>query len=81
MTWLTIKDPKIYDDVAELARRKGTSMTEVVRDLAARELETTRRPSYEEMLAYIHEIQDRVERENITFLTDDDLYDEDGLPK
>lgn len=81
MPMLTIKDPQVYENVRELANRKGLTMTAVVRELTQRELETTRRPTYEEKLQAIQEIQARVEEEGITFLTDDDLYDEDGLPK
>lgn len=81
MPMLTIKDPQVYENVRELAKRKGMTMTAVVRELAQRELETTHRPTYEEKLQAIREIQAKVEEEGITFLTDDDLYDEDGLPK
>lgn len=81
MPMLTIKDPQVYENVRELANRKGMTMTAVVRELARRELEATRRPTYEEKLQAIREIQAQVEAEGITFLTDDDLYDEDGLPK
>ena len=81
MPMLTIKDPQVYENVRELANRKGLTMTAVVRELTQRELENTRRPTYEEKLQAIREIQARVEEEGITFLTDDDLYDEDGLPK
>ena len=81
MPMLTIKDPQVYENVRELAKRKGMTMTAVVRELAQRVLETTRRPTYEEKLQAIREIQAQVEEEGITFLTDDDLYDEDGLPK
>ncbi|WP_299294794.1 type II toxin-antitoxin system VapB family antitoxin [uncultured Mobiluncus sp.] len=81
MPMLTIKDPQVYENVRELANRKGMTMTAVVRELAQREIETTRRPTYEEKLQAIREIQAQVEEEGITFLTDDDLYDEDGLPK
>lgn len=81
MPMLTIKDPQVYENVRELANRKGMTMTAVVRELAQRELEATRRPTYEEKLQAIREIQAQVEAEGITFLTDDDLYDEDGLPK
>lgn len=81
MPMLTIKDPQVYENVRELANRKGMTMTAVVRELTQRELETTRRPTYEEKLQAIREIQAQVEEEGITFLTDDDLYDENGLPK
>ena len=81
MPMLTIKDPQVYENVRELAKRKGLTTTAVARELAQRELETTRRPTYEEKLQAIREIQAQVEAEGITFLTDDDLYDEDGLPK
>lgn len=81
MPMLTIKDPQVYENVRELANRKGMTMTAVVRELAQRELETTRRPTYEEKLQAIHDLQEWAAFASGTWLTDDDLYDENGLPK
>lgn len=81
MPMLTIKDPQVYENVRELANRKGMTMTAVVRELAQRELETTRRPTYEEKLQAIHDLQEWAASTSGTWLTDDDLYDENGLPK
>ena len=81
MPMLTIKDPQVYENVRELAKRKGMTMTAVVRELAQRELETTRRPTYEEKLQAIHDLQEWAASASGTWLTDNDLYDENGLPK
>lgn len=81
MPMLTIKDPQVYENVRELANRKGLTMTAVVRELTQRELETTRRPTYEEKLQAIQDLQEWAASASSTWLTDDDLYDENGLPK
>ena len=81
MPMLTIKDPEIYAGVRELARRKGTTMTQVVREMTERELGESQKPTYAEKLAALHRIQDAFAASGIVPLTDDEIYDEDGLPK
>jgi antitoxin VapB len=81
---LNIKDPEVYRLAAELARRRGTSMTGAVRD-ALREAIEASQASREGMAERLLEIGRRARAEmdalGITPLTDDDLYDERGLPK
>jgi antitoxin VapB len=81
---LNIKDPEVYRLAAELARRRGTSMTGAVREALQEAVEASKR-SREGMAERLLEIgrQTRAEMDalGITPLTDDDLYDERGLPK
>lgn len=76
---LNIKDPEVYRLASELAGKRGISMTAAVRDaltdaLARREVEVQAR------IARIEEISLRSAARPEPFLTDDDLYDENGLP-
>jgi antitoxin VapB len=81
---LNIKDPEVYRLAAELARRRGTSMTGAVREALNEAIERSAK-SREGMAERLLEIgrQTRAEMDalGITPLTDDDLYDERGLPK
>jgi antitoxin VapB len=84
MPTLNIKDPEVYRLASELARRRGTSMTAVVRELleAATEEESRRREGrFERVMAIAEESAREIKEHGIVFLTDDDLYDEDGLPR
>jgi antitoxin VapB len=85
MPTLNIKDPEVYRLASELARRRGTSMTAVVRDALGEALEHTPDPSRAGIAEKLMEIGQRaaasMKREGFVPLTDDDLYDEEGLPK
>lgn len=86
MPTLNIKDPEVYRLAAQLAERRGTSMTGAVRDALREALDAPRkRPPRAEQLRIIAEIQERVRRsievQGDDFLTDGDLYDENGLPR
>jgi antitoxin VapB len=79
---LNIKDPEVYRLAAELARRRGTTMTGAVRDALEEAIEASRK-SREGVAERLLEIATKM-REEVgadEFLTDDDLYDERGLPK
>ena len=77
---MNIKDPEVRRLAKELAERRHTSLTDAVRQALVETLDRERadRAGIAERLmeigretaAYRHE-----------FLTDDDLYDENGLPK
>jgi antitoxin VapB len=77
---LNLKDPDVHRLAAELSRKRGVSMTAAVRDALAEALE--RREA---------EVQARIDRIMAAarasaarpepFLTDEDLYDENGLPR
>jgi hypothetical protein len=90
---LNIKDAETTRMVRELAELTGETQTEVVRKavqekLAAKRAEADierrrREMDYETTLAEIRKIQAEVRKhmKPSDFLTDDDLYDEWGLPK
>jgi antitoxin VapB len=94
---LNIKDAEATRLARELAELTGESQTEAVRtalrqrlerekdereNQAARTVEEKRR-EVEKALAEIQKIQEEVRRLGLAdnMLTDDDLYDENGLPK
>ena len=94
---LNIKDAETTRLVRELAELTGESQTEAVRTSlrerlqrekaeraahAARSAEQ-RRGEFEKALAEIQKIQEEIRRLGLAenMLTDDDLYDENGLPK
>jgi hypothetical protein len=94
---LNIKDAETTRLVRELAKMTGETQTEVVRkalrerlerekaeraSLDARTAEEKRR-EFEKVWAKIKKIQEDVRRRRLAenMLTDDDLYDENGLPK
>jgi hypothetical protein len=94
---LNIKDAETTRLVRELAKMTGETQTEVVRKALRERLErekaerasidarTTaqKRREFEKVWAKIKKIQDDVRRRGLAenMLTDDDLYDENGLPK
>ncbi|MGV3564048.1 MAG: type II toxin-antitoxin system VapB family antitoxin [Nocardioides sp.] len=81
MPTLNLKDPEVYRLARELAQRRGTSMTAAVRAALAEavEREPARAPraDLEQLLAIARRSAARPE----PYLTDDDLYDERGLPR
>ena len=77
---LNIKDPEVYELARELARRRGTSMTGAVRAALVETLERTRLTP-EEKIRRMEEIAQRSAAKPGGYLTDDDLYDEWGMPK
>lgn len=77
---LNIKDPEVYRLAAELARRRGTTMTGAVREALEEAIGASRR-SREGMSERLLEIGRRAAAKGGPYLTDDDLYDERGLPK
>jgi hypothetical protein len=94
---LNIKDAEATRLARELAKMTGETQTEAVRkalrerlerETAERRSNETRtaeekRREFEKVWAKIQKIQDRVRRRGFskTMLSDDDLYDEHGLPK
>jgi antitoxin VapB len=77
---LNIKDPKVYELAGELARRRATSMTGAVRQALTEALERTRLTP-EEKVRRMTETAKRAQAIEGPWLTDDDLYDEWGLPR
>jgi hypothetical protein len=83
---LNIKDPKTTALVTELAEITGRSKTEAIRLAVEAALAREKAAKQEEIAHKIARIRDIVARarqlvrpEDI--LTDDDIYDGDGLPK
>ncbi|ANI91730.1 type II toxin-antitoxin system VapB family antitoxin [Dietzia timorensis] len=78
MATLNIKDPRVHELATELARRRGTTATAVVRDALEKELDETPVPID---IKKIEALQQRARELNLAWYSDEDLYDEDGLPK
>jgi antitoxin VapB len=94
---LNIKDAEATRLVRELIELTGETQTEAVRNslrerlereraerqALAERTEKDRRREFEKVWAKIQKIQERVRRRGFAenMLTDDDLYDENGLPK
>lgn len=80
MPTLNIKDPEVYRLARELAERRHTSMTGAVRQAleAAVHAEDEKR---EGRLERLNEIARRAAAIDAPWLTDDDLYDDRGLPR
>ncbi|MGN6414329.1 type II toxin-antitoxin system VapB family antitoxin [Flexivirga sp.] len=84
MATLNIKDPEVHRMAHELATRRHTTATGAVRDALAKALaedDSATVPNGEEILEEIREIARRSAARPEPFLSDDDLYDENGLPK
>lgn len=80
MPTMNIKDPEVHRMAHELARRRGTSATGAVRD-ALREALERERTSRAGVADRLMEIGRRASLREGDFLTDDDLYDDRGLPR
>ena len=78
MATLNIKDPRVHELATELARRRGTTATAVVRDVLEKELDETPVPID---IKKIEALQQRARELDLAWYSDDDLYDENGLPK
>lgn len=86
---INIKDPQVHAMARELASRRGTSVTDAVRQALAAELQRTTHPSAEAQrasrLEAIRQIQARVAalpRRDARSSDElqNDLYDDHGLP-
>jgi antitoxin VapB len=94
---LNIKDAEATRLVRELIELTGETQTEAVRnslrerlerekaerEARAERTEEDRQREFEKVWAKIQKIQERIRRRGFAanMLTDDDLYDENGLPK
>lgn len=79
MPTLNIKDPEVYRLAAALAARRGTSMTGAVRQALEEAVEHDR-AARDGRVERILEIGRRSAARGGPIVTDDDLYDEHGLP-
>lgn len=90
---LNIKNPEAHRLAAELARRTGVSMTEVVTEALREKLRTLMQPEIEQkdqvekasliadLTTLAREIRDRVGVEALAVDVDSLLYDDRGLPR
>lgn len=79
---MNIKDPTIHAAAQRLARARGISMTEAVRQAIDEALERQRPVRDEAWVQRMLELARLVrEASDEPFLTDDDLYDDMGLPR
>jgi antitoxin VapB len=79
---MNIKDPQVRELARQLAARRGTSLTDAVRQALTEALEREQ-ASREGLAERLLEIGRRSREEFGVdmILTDDDLYDEHGLPR
>lgn len=78
---MNIKDPEVHAAAQRLARRRGVSLTEAVRQAVDEALgrDRTQDDGYvERLLDLARQVR---EASDEPYLTDEDLYDEDGLPR
>ncbi|MFN7107627.1 MAG: type II toxin-antitoxin system VapB family antitoxin [Brevundimonas sp.] len=81
-----IRKPEVAERLRELARLEGKSITDLVEDMVRERderLVARREAEIEAKLAAVEEIVAHFNSLPIIgpLLTDDDIYDEDGLPK
>ena len=84
MAGMNIKDPEVREAALRLAASRGISMTEAVRQALEEAVARDRQndPHFVERLLTIgREARLKMDRLGMTPLTDDDLYDENGLPR
>ena len=80
VTTMNIKDPEVRELAVQLAERRRTSITDAVRQ-ALRETLARDRANREGMAERLLAIGRRAAAKPGPVLTDDDLYDEGGLPR
>ena len=80
MTPLIIDDLRVRAMVDHLAKQRGVAATEVVRDAVEQQL-TKEEQRRLDRLAAIEELQARAAKTKHLWLTDEDMYDENGLPQ
>jgi hypothetical protein len=83
---IQIRRPEVVRNIRELASRRGKSVTDTVDEMVKRELAEDDKhgsATLEARRAAVNEILQRIWSRPKTgvLLTDEDLYDADGLPK
>jgi len=83
---IQIKNPEVVRAIREVAARKGQPITQALGELAQAELDridADEEARVQRKLAAIREAVDALHRLPRVgpLMTDDDLYDEDGLPR
>lgn len=81
MATMNIKDPEVHRAAQQLARSRGVSLTEAVRQAVDEALARERQhdPGYVDRLSDL--ARQVREASDEPYLTDDDLYDEWGAPR
>ncbi|MBB1587231.1 MAG: type II toxin-antitoxin system VapB family antitoxin [Propionibacterium sp.] len=80
MTALIIDDPRVQLMINTLAEQRGSTPVDVVREAVEQQLSEQEQRRIDR-LAAIKEIQEEARPYRHLFLTDEDIYDENGLPK
>ena len=80
MTPLIIDDLRVRAMVDHLAKQRGVTATEVVRDAVEQQLTKDEQRRLDRLVA-IEELQARAAKTKHLWLTDEDMYDENGLPQ
>lgn len=80
MVTMNIKDPEVHRLANELARIRRTSATAAVRSALEHELERVREPVVIDW-GRIEHLRERLAPASADWLTDDELYDDEGLPR
>jgi len=78
---MNIKDPAIHAAAQRLARARGVSMTEAVRQALEEALRRDRQQDEDYVARGLRLAREVREASEEPFLTDEDLYDERGLPR
>jgi hypothetical protein len=81
---MNIKDPAVHAAAVELARRRGVSLTEAVRHAVDEALAAERADDetlVEDLMEIGRRARAKADAEGFVWLTDDDLYDDEGLPR
>jgi hypothetical protein len=83
---IQIRNPDVVRAIREVAAKRGQPITEALGDMAKAELSRLASDEEARVQDRLRIIRESVERFNALpivgpLLTDDDLYDEDGLPK
>lgn len=77
---MNIKDPRVHELAHELAQFRGSSATAAVRAALEEALAAERRRT-PDLRSTVARLQERAASARAEWLTDDDLYDENGLPR
>ena len=77
---MNIKDPRVRELARELAALKSSSATHAVREALEHEIERERAADTPDMDG-LERLQVQAARTSSLWLTDDDIYDEHGLPQ
>ena len=83
---IQIRNPEVTRAIRALAQRKQRPITDVVAEVVNAELSRLERQDEDEIARRMARVEEIVAEFNALpivgpLLTDDDLYDEDGLPK